>query len=119
MTITLAPDTEAFVDRAAILGAALADNAARHDAAGIAVMFAKREIGLAGIDVCDLAMEVAGGSAFFRGSVIERCYRDIRASKFHPLSPEETLLRAGRTALGVSADGAALRNSVRPAPSNG
>ena len=49
-----------------------------------AVMVAKREIALAGIEVCDLAMEVAGGSAFFRGSVVERCYRDIRAAKFHP-----------------------------------
>ena len=34
-----------------------------------AVMAAKREIALAGIEVCDLAMEVAGGPAFFKGSV--------------------------------------------------
>jgi alkylation response protein AidB-like acyl-CoA dehydrogenase len=60
-----------------------------------AVMVAKREIALAGIEVCDLAMEVAGGSAFFRGSVVERCYRDIRAAKFHPTTPEDTLLLAG------------------------
>ena len=52
-----------------------------------AVMAAKREIALAGIEVCDLAMEVAGGAAFFKGSPIERCYRDIRAAKFHPLRP--------------------------------
>jgi len=56
-----------------------------------AVMLAKREIALAGIEVCDLAMEVAGGPAFFRGSVVERCYRDIRAAKFHPTTPEDTL----------------------------
>ncbi len=37
-----------------------------------AAMVAKREIALAGVEVCDLAMEVAGGSAFFRGSVVER-----------------------------------------------
>lgn len=66
-----------------------------------AAMAAKREIALAGIEVCDLAMEVAGGAAFFKGSVIERCYRDIRAAKFHPFTLEETLLRAGRTALGA------------------
>jgi alkylation response protein AidB-like acyl-CoA dehydrogenase len=66
-----------------------------------AAMTAKREIALAGIEVCDLAMEVAGGSAFFKGSVIERCYRDIRAAKFHPFTLEETLLRGGRLALGV------------------
>ncbi|MEY2468781.1 MAG: hypothetical protein QOF21_1479 [Actinomycetota bacterium] len=66
-----------------------------------AVMLAKREIALAGAEVCDLAMEVAGGSAFFKGSVIERCYRDIRAIKFHPITPEETLVHAGRLALGL------------------
>jgi alkylation response protein AidB-like acyl-CoA dehydrogenase len=69
-----------------------------------AVMTAKREISLAGIEVCDIAMEVAGGSAFFKGSPIERAYRDIRAAKFHPLTPEQTLLHAGRLALGVPCD---------------
>jgi alkylation response protein AidB-like acyl-CoA dehydrogenase len=66
-----------------------------------AAMAAKREIALAGTEVCDLAMEVAGGSAFFKGSVVERAYRDIRAAKFHPFTLEETLLRAGRLALGL------------------
>ena len=70
-----------------------------------AVMAAKREIALAGIEVCDLAMEVAGGSAYRRGSVIERAYRDIRAAKLHPLTPELTLVHAGRLALGRSVDG--------------
>ena len=32
----------------------------------VAVMAAKREIALAGVEVCDLAMEVAGGAAFYR-----------------------------------------------------
>ena len=69
-----------------------------------AVMAAKREIALAGIEVCDLAMEVAGGSAYFRGSPIERAYRDIRAAKFHPFTPEATLLRGGRAALGLDVE---------------
>ncbi|MBI5088560.1 MAG: acyl-CoA/acyl-ACP dehydrogenase [Actinobacteria bacterium] len=69
-----------------------------------AVMAAKREIGLAGVEVCDLAMEVAGGAAYRRGSVIERGYRDIRAAKLHPFTPELTLLHAGRLALGQPAD---------------
>jgi alkylation response protein AidB-like acyl-CoA dehydrogenase len=69
-----------------------------------AVMAAKREIALAGIEVCDLAMEVAGGAAFFKGSVIERAYRDIRAAKFHPLTMEQTLLHAGQVVLGLPAD---------------
>jgi alkylation response protein AidB-like acyl-CoA dehydrogenase len=69
-----------------------------------AVMAAKREVALAGIEVCDLAMDVAGGGAFFKGSVIERAYRDIRAVKFHPLTAEDTLVQAGRLALGLPAD---------------
>ncbi len=69
-----------------------------------AMMAAKREIANGGIEVCDLAMEVAGGSAYFKSSVIERCYRDIRGIKFHPLSPEQTLTHAGRVALGLPAD---------------
>ncbi|WP_156391543.1 MULTISPECIES: acyl-CoA dehydrogenase family protein [unclassified Nocardioides] len=67
----------------------------------LAVMTAKAEVARAGIEVCDLAMEVAGGGAFFKGSVIERAYRDIRAVKFHPLTPEDTLVAAGRHAVGA------------------
>jgi alkylation response protein AidB-like acyl-CoA dehydrogenase len=67
----------------------------------LAVMSAKAEVAAAGLEVCDLAMDVAGGGAFFKGSVIERCYRDIRAAKFHPLTPEATLVELGRHALDV------------------
>jgi alkylation response protein AidB-like acyl-CoA dehydrogenase len=69
-----------------------------------AVMAAKREIALAGLEVCDIAMDLAGGAAYFKGSPIERAYRDIRAAKFHPFTPEQTLLHAGELALGLSGD---------------
>lgn len=69
-----------------------------------AVMVAKREIALAGIEVCDLAMELGGGAAYLRGSPIERAYRDIRGAKLHPLTPEATLLHAGRLVLGQPSD---------------
>ena len=69
-----------------------------------AVMAAKREIALAGIEVCDLAMEVGGGAAYFKGSPIERAYRDIRGAKFHPFDNETTLLHAARLALGLPCD---------------
>ena len=65
------------------------------------VMAMKREVALAGIEVCDLAMEIVGGPAYFKGSPIERAYRDIRACKFHPFTPEATLVRAGCLALGL------------------
>jgi len=70
----------------------------------LGVMTAKREIARAGVEVCDLAMQVAGGGSFFKGSVIERCYRDIRAVGFHPLTPEATLIAAGRHALSLPQD---------------
>ena len=49
-------------------------------------------------------MDVAGGAAFRSGTTIERCYRDTRGAKLHPLTPELTLLHAGRLALGQPAD---------------
>jgi alkylation response protein AidB-like acyl-CoA dehydrogenase len=67
------------------------------------VMAMKREVALAGFEVCDVAMELAGGSAYYKGSPIERAYRDIRAAKFHPFTPEATLVHAGRLALGLEA----------------
>ena len=42
--------------------------------------------------------------AYFRTSPIERCYRDIRGAKFHPFTPEQTLVHAGRVCLGLPAD---------------
>ncbi len=81
--------------------AAVGDDPAPSHETYLAVMMAKAEVGEAGIEVCDLAMDVAGGPAFFKGSVIERAYRDIRALKFHPLTPEATLIETGRHALGL------------------
>jgi alkylation response protein AidB-like acyl-CoA dehydrogenase len=69
-----------------------------------AVMAAKREIALAGVEVTDLAMELAGGSAYRRGSRIERAYRDVRGAKLHPFTPEATLVHGGRLALGLPCD---------------
>ena len=84
--------------------AAVGDNPAPSMDTVAAVMLAKREIALAAIEVCDLAMEIGGRAAFDRGSPIERAYRDVRAAKFHPLDPELTLVHAGRLALGLPAD---------------
>lgn len=81
--------------------AAVGDDPAPSRPAYLAVMSAKAEVARAAIEVCDLAMDVAGGGAFFKGSVIERCYRDVRAIGFHPLTPENTLVELGRSALGV------------------
>ncbi|PWN01737.1 acyl-CoA dehydrogenase [Nocardioides silvaticus] len=78
------------------------DDVAPSHEAYLAVMMAKAEVAAAGVEICDLAMDVAGGPAFFKGSVVERAYRDIRAIRFHPLTPEATLVEAGRHELGVT-----------------
>lgn len=84
--------------------AAVGDDPAPSMETVAAIMAAKREIGIAGIEVCDLAMEIAGGAAYFKGNPIERAYRDIRGAKFHPFTPEATLVHAGRLALGIPCD---------------
>jgi acyl-CoA dehydrogenase len=68
-----------------------------------AVMSAKRTVALEGIEVCHLAMDVAGGQSFSRTSPIEQCVRDVSGARFHPFTPEDTLLHAGRLALGRDA----------------
>jgi acyl-CoA dehydrogenase len=68
-----------------------------------AVMSAKRTVALEGMAVCELAMEVAGGQGFSRVSPIEQCVRDMRGARFHPFTPEDTLIHAGRLALGQDA----------------
>ena len=63
------------------------------------LMVAKREAVNEARTVVDLALEAAGGAAFFRASKLERAYRDVRGGPFHPLTPEATLELAGRRAL--------------------
>jgi alkylation response protein AidB-like acyl-CoA dehydrogenase len=69
-----------------------------------AAMAAKHVIAEASVEVCDLALDVAGGAGFYRTSPIEQCVRDVRGVRFHPLTPEQTLLHAGKLALGLPAD---------------
>ena len=64
------------------------------------VMLAKRHAVNEARVVVDLALEAAGGAAFFRSSPLERAYRDVRGGPFHPLTPEATLELVGRRALG-------------------
>ena len=66
------------------------------------VMAAKRHAVLEAVAVTDLAMQVAGGPAFYRRSPLERAYRDVRGGPFHPLTPEATLTLLGGRELGVT-----------------
>lgn len=49
----------------------------------------------------DLAMEVAGGSAFYRDRGLERRFRDIQGVRYHPMQPGAQQTFAGRMALGL------------------
>ena len=62
-------------------------------------------VGQAAIDTVAMAMEVAGGAAFYRRTGLERAFRDVQAARFHPLQEKPQLDLAGRVALGWDIDG--------------
>ena len=49
-----------------------------------------------------LALEVAGGAGFSRGSDLERLYRDVHGVLYHPLSRARQTRFSGKVALGLS-----------------
>lgn len=53
------------------------------------------------IAVANKAMEVAGGSSFFRKTGIERLFRDIQGARFHPLPEKRQQVFTGRLAMGL------------------
>ena len=57
------------------------------------------------IRTVELAMEVAGGAAYFRKLGLERLFRDIQGARYHPLTPVAQRRLAGRMALGLPIDG--------------
>ena len=79
------------------------------------VMLAKRTVAEDGLAVADLAMELVGGSSYFRAKPLEQLWRDLRAAKYHPWPPEATLHQVGRFRLGLPVDEVlTLRSGARP-----
>lgn len=66
------------------------------------VLVAKRHAVLEAVAVTDLALQVAGGPAFYRRSPLERAYRDVRGGPFHPMTPEATLADVGEGVLAAA-----------------
>jgi alkylation response protein AidB-like acyl-CoA dehydrogenase len=89
------------VARWALLAAVdeIGDDPPADDATLATVMTAKRHAVVEARAVVDIALEVAGGRAFFRTSPLERAYRDVRGGPFHPLTPEATLAFLGNETL--------------------
>lgn len=54
--------------------------------------------------IVDIAMEMSGGSGFFRANELERLYRDVRGGAFHPANSALTHEIVGKTALGIGLD---------------
>lgn len=53
------------------------------------------------IDAVRLAIEVGGGAAYSKDSVIEQLFRDVHGSLYHPLPAERQVRFSGRCALGL------------------
>jgi alkylation response protein AidB-like acyl-CoA dehydrogenase len=51
--------------------------------------------------VVDIAMDLSGGSGMFKGSELERLYRDVRCGGFHPANRALVHEFVGKSALGV------------------
>jgi alkylation response protein AidB-like acyl-CoA dehydrogenase len=51
------------------------------------------------VAILDLAMQVAGGSGFYRRSPLERMYRDVRAGTVHPMNNMDTEELVGKSSL--------------------
>jgi alkylation response protein AidB-like acyl-CoA dehydrogenase len=61
-------------------------------------------VGRSALRTVDLAMDVAGGAAYFRKVGLERLFRDIQGARFHPLPESVQRRMAGRLALGLPID---------------
>jgi alkylation response protein AidB-like acyl-CoA dehydrogenase len=51
------------------------------------------------------ALELGGGAGFYRAAGLERCFRDIQGSRFHPIPERAQTRLVGRFLLGLDLDG--------------
>ena len=65
------------------------------------VMIGRTLVGHAVLRTAELAMEAAGGAAFFRSTGLERLFRDMQGARYHPLRGPAQRRYAGRLALGL------------------
>ena len=65
------------------------------------VMFGRSLVARHGLEVVELAMELAGGASFYREKGLERRFRDMQGARFHPLQAGPQAQYAGAMALGL------------------
>mgnify|MGYP003536489246 CR=1 FL=1 len=68
------------------------------------VMTGRALVAKAALNVVDLAMEIAGGSAFYRKLGLEKLFRDVQGVRYHPLREEAQRKLSGQLALGWDLD---------------
>jgi indole-3-acetate monooxygenase len=68
------------------------------------VMIGKRLVATHAIRSVELAMEAAGGAAFYRSQGLERRFRDIQGARYHPIQNGQQADYAGAMALGMPID---------------
>jgi acyl-CoA dehydrogenase len=68
------------------------------------IWIARTLVGRAAVRVVETAMEVAGGSSFYRAAGLERLFRDVQGARFHRPQERMQLRFSGRMALGLALD---------------
>lgn len=68
------------------------------------VMIGRTLVAQGVLKTVELAMEAAGGSAFYRAAGLERLFRDAQAARYHPLREAAQRAYAGKIALGLDVD---------------
>jgi len=68
------------------------------------VMIGRALVARGVLKIVELAMEAAGGSAFYRSVELERLFRDAQGARYHPLRDGAQQTYAGRIALGLDVD---------------
>jgi alkylation response protein AidB-like acyl-CoA dehydrogenase len=63
------------------------------------IMTGRTLVAKAVLNVADLAMEIAGGSAFYRKLGLEKLFRDVQGARYHPLREEAQRKLSGQIAL--------------------
>jgi alkylation response protein AidB-like acyl-CoA dehydrogenase len=66
------------------------------------VMIGRALVGQAVLRTAEAAMEVAGGTGFFRSAGLERLFRDLQGARYHALRGSAQRRYAGRLAFGLN-----------------
>ncbi|EYD78309.1 hypothetical protein Rumeso_00138 [Rubellimicrobium mesophilum DSM 19309] len=98
-------DTELMGARLALQGMldVVAENAPSADTVN-RVMMGRTLCARHALAVADLAMEAAGGAAFYRKNGVERRFRDLQGARYHPMQQGPQAEYAGRMALGMGVE---------------